>query len=1083
MALKKDKAQYKIQSPGSIPYVPTSSYLGIAVDAFKPTLNRLQNEAEQTAAANYFQDFQIKTRDQFEKFRIDFENDPNGMKAAADTYSKTLLDNTPAAYKIQANAMLSALSQNSILSASKNFREISNNKIFADRETNWNKWKAESDFAMSLFNEENVEFGTTNINGKYLNNMKEINELAHEDLVNLVNLGKITDKDHINNVEENVEALIVSRGFNIMKLLDNNGNDRGARHWLYNFANGNDDYNVELDPNNPVTKIVNKLIKDDDDRKRIINNIQNKYEAFSKEKIIGKLKKPNIDFNGLKEYGNVLSEEQFKSGNVEVLDLADQLNIDYGSTDFKELINIVEENNRIQSLISEFNQKPDEQIVFQDYNVDPNKFATTILKNEGINNVQYKNANANSLTTAFNILSKQDVFPPGLKEFLTINPAADLSTPGSLEYYNNQLFVYQYANKFYPQGEFNDLFQKSIDNGILEDIAIKDYETASVKINSIRKDNENYENRKNSLLLNPNFNNTFDKLLQYKVQTTNIIPNLFRDKRDELHKHMFRSSDQTTWFAYDEAKLIPQNAKNDMQKIFAENMAALTQGNLIPEITDVKSNKLVNIAWVKMAHKIKELGYGINEFTRSGQPELIKQPYWLTNNENPRHDDMYAFAKSQFAGNSPQENMIKFGTSNWEDVNSLLNEYFANPNGDIKIVIEPQPFNTDEKKPAYSFEIHDQKSGLSITFEDNFKPIGDMNIKYNEGIYGSKNQLVNEITNEIYEDWVKTDWFQNLENAFDWSDVTTMNPNAFKDSKKYNKNSWFKKKLHSIIRNGVSLSDFRFHPSIDVKTRFFGDVETLATDIRPFGWLAKVMGFKGDFREIETDLRIASKKANDALTVDEQINNSQDLSDTEKVLEARFPPWKLTQTNANAEIMFKHWVKNNYNKQIDDEGNLQPLTLRTNNWGAISSDKWDGELDVNYKTDGRNFAVFVHPKHSIRAMTRLFLNHSSLTDAINKEKIPSVYSSTPTIEEMLKGTKYATNMQSYMDALDSHPVLSRDTVIDLLNTNQMVKLLYFIAQHETGKENFNSKFSPEIALQIIHEGYSMGIRSFDGKLQ
>jgi hypothetical protein len=179
MALKKDKAQYKIQSPGSIPYVPTSSYLGIAVDAFKPTLNRLQNEAEQTAAANYFQDFQIKTRDQFEKFRIDFENDPNGMKAAVDTYSKTLLDNTPAAYKIQANAMLSALSQNSILSASKNFREISNNKIFANRETNWNKWKAESDFAMSLFNEENVEFGTSSINGKYLNNMKEINELAH----------------------------------------------------------------------------------------------------------------------------------------------------------------------------------------------------------------------------------------------------------------------------------------------------------------------------------------------------------------------------------------------------------------------------------------------------------------------------------------------------------------------------------------------------------------------------------------------------------------------------------------------------------------------------------------------------------------------------------------------------------------------------------------------------------------------------------------------------------------------------------------------------------------------------------------
>ena len=131
MALKKEGTQIKIQAPsGNIPYVPAKSYVSIAADAFAPTLNRLQREADQTAQANYFQDFQIKTRDQFEKFRNDFSMDPDKMKAAVDTYSQSLLESVPAAYKIQANAMLAGYSQNSVIFASGNKREFDNSKLF-----------------------------------------------------------------------------------------------------------------------------------------------------------------------------------------------------------------------------------------------------------------------------------------------------------------------------------------------------------------------------------------------------------------------------------------------------------------------------------------------------------------------------------------------------------------------------------------------------------------------------------------------------------------------------------------------------------------------------------------------------------------------------------------------------------------------------------------------------------------------------------------------------------------------------------------------------------------------------------------
>jgi len=78
MALKKEGSQITIKAPsGNIPYVPAKSYASIAFDSFKPTLDRLQSEADQTAQANYFQDFQIKTRDQFEKFRNEFSMDPD----------------------------------------------------------------------------------------------------------------------------------------------------------------------------------------------------------------------------------------------------------------------------------------------------------------------------------------------------------------------------------------------------------------------------------------------------------------------------------------------------------------------------------------------------------------------------------------------------------------------------------------------------------------------------------------------------------------------------------------------------------------------------------------------------------------------------------------------------------------------------------------------------------------------------------------------------------------------------------------------------------------------------------------------
>ena len=74
MPLITGKKQVEIaKDTTQIPYIRTQSKLGIAFDAFKPTIERLDKEAAMTAQANYFQKFQIQTRDQLALYKKEFE--------------------------------------------------------------------------------------------------------------------------------------------------------------------------------------------------------------------------------------------------------------------------------------------------------------------------------------------------------------------------------------------------------------------------------------------------------------------------------------------------------------------------------------------------------------------------------------------------------------------------------------------------------------------------------------------------------------------------------------------------------------------------------------------------------------------------------------------------------------------------------------------------------------------------------------------------------------------------------------------------------------------------------------------------
>ena len=139
--------------------------------------------------------------------------------------------------------------------------------------------------------------------------------------------------------------------------------------------------------------------------------------------------------------------------------------------------------------------------------------------------------------------------------------------------------------------------------------------------------------------------------------------------------------------------------------------------------------------------------------------------------------------------------------------------------------------------------------------------------------------------------------------------------------------------------------------------------------------------------------------------------------------------------------------------------------------------QWDGEM-VDVST-GNQAAVFASPVDSIRAGVRVMINNSTLAPTNTTKN----YSDTPTLGEMLK--VYAVDSAPYIASLESKTGFTRDTEINFFDSNQMMKIIKFMIEHEMGSDAFNKYYSPNNQLFLdgmIMEGYTKGINSFGGTL-
>ena len=743
----------------------------------------------------------------------------------------------------------------------------------------------------------------------------------------------------------------------------------------------------------------------------------------------------------LKEPRNILAIENFKGGDVSMNEILDQIPVDIGSNKYRELVKYVADANRIQSIVSKTMQNP--EIIYNfESDEDREMWAKAVLANNGINKVQYSDLNSDSFKIAMNIFAGQDYFPDEVRKYLTLNDAGSFKDEGSLTNLMEKSLMYQYLSneELFPNVEYNPLYQKALDHGVIESIANGDFNRASSTLESFQ--NENYDKKLANITAQYDGNNaSFEYMFNAQLKSPNAFLKFFQDKKDPLHDNLFAAGDQTTWLAWEPKEIIPPNAMAQLKGMWIEEMTAMTTGEN-PDIWSKENSHLRSKAFNRVMKRMEDEGWGIETNTMDGKAKLVKNPFWKTYGTLD-NNDVYAAIKEDFMMLNKNEQLSKYDTNKWEEVENDFKQWADNKNGFVKIAIDRENYKDKSGKHAYKLTMHIGDD--MITLDKNFTPAAWTNL-VDKNVPSSNAQLINHTTNQIFEDFKKTSWYDKLPE---------------------DKQHWTKRAIYSVIRNGIKLSDYRFYPDIP-------GIDDVPAEVRPFAWIAKTLGFDGDLREIRTELQMAATTANENLSYQKKINNNRDLSDAEKVTESLLPPEKTVMTENAMSLNFKQWALDNYQNQ-----ELR-LTHRTNNWTAVSSSGWDGEIDLNYKRDSRHFAVFAHPKDSIRAAVKSILNHSTLTNAINN--VDKRYGSTPTYDEIFK--MYAEDNESYLRALESKTNFDRNDTVDIMNNNQLHSLLKFIVQHEMGREYYFEKFGKQnqYVNSVIFKGINEAINSYNGEL-
>ena len=1038
----------------AVPHVTSKSTFSIAVDSFEPTLNRLEIEADATAKAKYFNNFDIKTRDQFIKFQEEFRFNPSGMKAAVDTYAGTLLEKVPPAYKVQAQAKLAGWSTNSVVSAASNKIKKDNTDLVSKWDITWSNQNAQIEYNLKVASDissENVELSLAKINEESINGMLLINEKGHTDKELLVDIkGLLTGEAHDKNLENNIKGLLVSRGYHIMRALENgSGDDQVAKAWLYDYSQAKDKYGITIDEKfteNPVYQITNRLMKDDDTRLEIINSIQKLYKEFHAKTILDlKESYQSVNITGEQEAGGDLFIGKFFGIDNAQLYMQDNFpNIKPSDRD--KILPIVNYNMKIQSIVTEAidnKTAPAWTGSATDIAKDKRAYTNAVLSRYGINNIENADVDNPKLTDAINILNQHGEFPHMLTDYVNNEIIGDMSTPMNLNNFKNQIKLAEFLESTIPGFTPNN---KKLYAAMRNDWDRNDEYLISAA-NDWKPKNDNEIIRIRDEIFSKENKEFFEEKLFDWMNKRDVTSDAwwfgkFFNEQNKWTKHV--TDETTTFFPWDAESILTGPVKHKLLGYMGVELARLLPDGADP--TNEAYSKYIDGAMISAMNRLKEENYYPTKY--SGAADVILQKdsfekHYPGINGDQLNNEVMAYVFSKYESLDEADIGSEWGEHNPIDVLKVIAD-----NGGQGYIIEPKGHLAGDK-PAYHLALQlPNGERIDITgANETFSPSNYSSLASNSlNLPKSHAQFKNNLVNQEYEEFMKE--YGHIIGDSDFA----------------------KRAMHGIIDVAMGMGNWRYYPDVP-------GIDDVPAEVRPFAFIMKALGVDVDFREMNIKMKKAIKNRNEVIAFDKLIADNMDLSNHEKNVEALVPFWEMPYSKANLDLTYKTYAKENYNNTT------QNLGLRTNNYLGVhwinegkTGELWDGQL--NYKVDGNHQAVFSSPEHSVRAAIKIMINHSELIS----NNIKKDYGSTPTVKEIF--TMYSKNPTPYFEAFKKFGYNENDR-INFLNANEVHRLIKMMMNVEMGTQVFEQYFPSGKHLMldaIIFKGYNSAINSYNGKL-
>ena len=1060
MALKQAKKQVNLKASVAdnigIPKFPDTNIAAQIAKPISEAIDSFRAVAEADAATDFKVSFNEKSRDHYLQLQEKFKFDPDGMKNAVDSYSKNLIQSSPTVYKGYVSNILAQKNLANLGFATKNYR--ARNDAIALDGFQFSRNDNEDMLSMQLSNIVDTDAPITNINSYIANTtFKNHNEIYGSAEQALVNTNRYSGNNLRKDLETDLQNTEVLRIVSHMKKLDK----ANAIKYITSYAQGNDQLklttndleNIE-DAQNPIFKKYENFVGNEFNRKSIVKNAMDLYENYNSDKIQSLMSaKQTYDLEGLQEPGQPFNVAQFQDGkNSNATEYVLKNLEGISKTQFNKAIKITQDNILAQKIAS--NMDAGNQVDFVDEN--QKKLVTSaLLARHDIYNENITNVSNPKLAIAIDTLSKYNLKPEAIIQKLNTKIDVDYNNAGMIKEYKNNLSLYNLMKSKYPGLVVDNEFMYQEGN-LMGALSMQDDPTLASKLNSIAKDiPKNKENKiklEQHLGLHAKETRSImkDLISELDVNTdTNWLVKFFKDKQNK-YADIFNASSTTFGVSFAGTLLTPQ-VESKLLKHTITNLNHMNGGREF-DITSDKGKVMFKNALISSVESINNEGYGATNFTGNSQTKIVKHPYEKEIGFTGQgfQNIIIAIGNELQSTLSEAEQGERFGFKDFKNgvPNNIVDIIKTEiDNGFENTIIESDGTMNVHRKPNYHLKINHNGYTINLT-EGNkfFDPTGFGGMQQLTGKSASRKDLINTLAEEKYNDFEKT-FGHLLDGNEGWQGFA--------------KNVIFK-----TIKTGIEASDYKFYPDFPL-------IDDVPAEVKPFAFIFKTLGIDADLEPYYAEAAKLNNEINDILSYDARIVSNSKIQPKDKELEAIFPPYQTSYTQENIQKTYRQFV---YDKYQDTS---LPLTLRTNNYMAVmkTDSQWDGEM-VDVST-GNQAAVFASPVDSIRAGVRVMINNSTLAPTNTTKN----YSDTPTLGEMLK--VYAVDSTSYINALESKTGFTRDTEINFFDSNQMMKIIKFMIEHEMGSDAFNKYYPPNNQLLLdgmIMEGYTKGINSFGGTL-